>query len=150
MKKTLLLIPILLGSFLSAGELDKCTGCHGKIFEKAALGKSKIVKDMSEEDIFKALIGYKEGTYGGSMKGLMKGQVMSLSDLNSSAKEIKSISETGTEVKKEKPLKKEKCLKKIDSIKKCFIDAKTQNEMQSCRKDLINFSVKVKSKHNIK
>jgi len=57
-----------------------CAGCHGQSFEKKALGKSKVVKDLSKEDIIKALKGYKDGSYGGAMKGMMKGQVASLSD----------------------------------------------------------------------
>jgi len=57
-----------------------CAGCHGKNFEKHAMGKSKVVKDMSKADIVAALKGYKAGTYGGAMKGIMKGQVASLSD----------------------------------------------------------------------
>ena len=57
-----------------------CTGCHGKDFEKAAMDKSKIVKDMSKADIETALKGYKDGSYGGAMKGVMKGQADKLSD----------------------------------------------------------------------
>jgi len=57
-----------------------CKGCHGQSFEKKALGKSKVVKDMSHADIATALKGYKAGTYGGAMKGLMKGQVAKYSD----------------------------------------------------------------------
>jgi len=57
-----------------------CAGCHGASFEKKALGKSKVVKEMSKEDIVKALKGYKDGSYGGAMKSMMKGQVASLSD----------------------------------------------------------------------
>ena len=57
-----------------------CKGCHGQNFEKAALGKSKIVSDMTHADIAAALKGYKAGTYGGPMKGLMKGQVAKYSD----------------------------------------------------------------------
>jgi len=69
-----------------------CKGCHGQQFEKKAMGKSKVVKDMSEADIVKALKGYKDGSYGGAMKGIMKGQVASLSDADIAAlaKEIKS------------------------------------------------------------
>jgi len=52
-----------------------CASCHGKNFEKSALGKSKIVANMSHEDVVKALLGYKKGTYGGSMKVVMAGQV---------------------------------------------------------------------------
>jgi cytochrome c-type protein NapB len=64
----------------AAANTAACTGCHGKNFEKAALGKSKIVKDMTKADIVKALKGYKDGSYGGAMKGMMKGQVAKLSD----------------------------------------------------------------------
>ena len=57
-----------------------CKGCHGQNFEKKALGKSKIVSDMTHADIAVAMKGYKAGTYGGPMKGLMKGQVAKYSD----------------------------------------------------------------------
>jgi len=68
-----------------------CKGCHGANFEKKAMGKSKVVKDLSKADIVKALKGYKAGTYGGAMKGLMKGQVAKYSDadLEALAAEIK-------------------------------------------------------------
>jgi len=65
-----------------------CAGCHGADFEKSAMGKSKIVKDLSKADIEKALKGYKDGSYGGTMKGIMKGQVAKLSD-----DDIKAIAE---------------------------------------------------------
>lgn len=58
---------------------NKCIGCHGAKGEKVALGKSKIIKDMTKQEILDALNGYKNGTYGGAMKGLMAGQVKSLS-----------------------------------------------------------------------
>ncbi len=57
-----------------------CAGCHGASFEKKAMGVSKVVKDLSKADIVTALKGYKDGSYGGSMKALMKGQVASLDD----------------------------------------------------------------------
>ena len=57
-----------------------CTGCHGADWSKAALGKSKIVANMSHADIAVALKGYKDGSYGGPMKGMMKGQVSKYSD----------------------------------------------------------------------
>jgi cytochrome c-type protein NapB len=49
------------------------------------MGKSKVVKDMSKADIVAALKGYKDGSYGGAMKGIMKGQVASLSDADMQA-----------------------------------------------------------------
>jgi len=58
----------------------KCAGCHGADFGKSALGKSKIVKDLTHDEIATALKGYKAGTFGGPMKGLMRGQVASYSD----------------------------------------------------------------------
>jgi len=64
----------------SAFDTKGCAGCHGANFEKSAMGKSKIVKDMSKEDIEKALKGYKDGSYGGAMKGVMKAQAMKMSD----------------------------------------------------------------------
>jgi cytochrome c-type protein NapB len=81
----------LMSPAVFAGGIKACQGCHGENFEKAALGKSKIVKDMSKEDIAKALKGYKDGSYGGAMKGVMKGQVASLDDaaIEAMAAEIK-------------------------------------------------------------
>jgi cytochrome c-type protein NapB len=63
----------------SAFDTKGCTGCHGVDFEKAAMGKSKVVKDMSKADIETALKGYKDGTYGGPMKAIMKGQAAKMS-----------------------------------------------------------------------
>jgi len=63
----------------------KCIGCHGVNFEKHALGKSKIVGDFNSTQIVTALKGYKDGTYGGTMKVLMKGQVSGFSDENLTA-----------------------------------------------------------------
>jgi len=88
MKKTIKLLALgtfLAGSSLYAASTAACAGCHGQHFEKVAMGKSKIVKDMSEADILVALKGYKAGTYGGAMKGLMKGQVANLSDADMAA-----------------------------------------------------------------
>ncbi len=57
-----------------------CAGCHGANFEKKAMGVSKIVKDLPKDEIVKALKGYKAGTFGGSMKAIMKSQVSALDD----------------------------------------------------------------------
>jgi cytochrome c-type protein NapB len=57
-----------------------CASCHGADWSKAALGKSKIVAGMTHAEIATALKGYKDGSYGGAMKGLMKGQVAKYSD----------------------------------------------------------------------
>ena len=58
----------------------KCAGCHGQKAEKSALGKSQVIAGWEPSKIKDALHGYKNGTYGGAMKGLMKGQVAPLSD----------------------------------------------------------------------
>ena len=71
----------------------KCISCHGATAQNKALGQSQVIKGWSEEKIFNALKGYKDGTYGGMMKGVMKGQVGSLSDkeLEALAKHIASF-----------------------------------------------------------
>ena len=58
----------------------KCAGCHGQSGEKKALGKSAAIKGWEATKTVAALKGYKDGTYGGAMKGLMKGQVKALDD----------------------------------------------------------------------
>jgi len=57
-----------------------CTSCHGADWSKKALGKSKVVANLTHAEIATALKGYKAGSYGGPMKGLMKGQVAKYSD----------------------------------------------------------------------
>ncbi len=77
MKKIVLSI-VALGAttaLMAAVNAGACVGCHGADWSKAALGKSKNVAEMSKADIAAALVGYKDGSYGGPMKGLMKGQV---------------------------------------------------------------------------
>jgi len=82
--KALVIAAAILGStsVMASGEniYKKCAGCHGVNAEKKALGKSKIVSEMSEKEITIALKGYRDSSYGGKMKGLMKGQVAKLDD----------------------------------------------------------------------
>lgn len=83
MKKIVIttLVTLGLASTLTAGVIaGKCVGCHGGDWSKKAMGKSKVVANMTHADIATALKGYKAGTYGGPMKGLMKGQVASYSN----------------------------------------------------------------------
>ena len=63
----------------------KCASCHGKNAEKKALGKSNIIQGWSKDKIVNAVNGYKDGTYGGAMKAVMKGQVSNLSDADVNA-----------------------------------------------------------------
>ncbi len=64
----------------AAGLYQPCAACHGINAEKAALGKSQVIKGWDAAKIETALKGYKGGSYGGAMKGVMKGQVARLSD----------------------------------------------------------------------
>lgn len=77
---------ILLGTLIStavafaAVNLNACKACHGANFQKKALGKSKVVANFTKQEVQTALLGYKNGTYGGVMKGVMKGQVARYSE----------------------------------------------------------------------
>jgi cytochrome c-type protein NapB len=75
MKKVTLGILASTTILFSNVNIESCKSCHGADFEKAALGKSKIVKDMTKSEVSAALIGYKNGTYGDSMKGIMYNNV---------------------------------------------------------------------------
>ena len=65
-----------------------CVGCHGAHAEKHALGKSQVIKGWSTDKVETALKGYKDGSYGASMKAVMKGQASKLSDAD-----IKALAE---------------------------------------------------------
>jgi cytochrome c553 len=69
---------------------SQCASCHGAAGEKKALNKSQVIKDFSQEQIVTALKGYKDGSYGGAMKALMKSKVAKLSDddINAIAKTV--------------------------------------------------------------
>ena len=58
----------------------KCSSCHGVNAEKKALNKSDIIQNWDSAKIENALKGYQDGTYGGTMKGLMKSQTRTLTD----------------------------------------------------------------------
>jgi len=64
-----------------AAAYAKCAGCHGTNGEKAALGKSAIIKGQDAAKTVEQLKGYKAGTLDQhGMGALMKGQVASLDD----------------------------------------------------------------------
>lgn len=91
MKKVLFISVALFSSLLYADgtiSYKKCSSCHGANGEKAALGKSKILKDMTKAEITSAINGYKDGSYGGASKAIMTAQAKDLS-----ATDIKEISE---------------------------------------------------------
>lgn len=73
-------IGLLYSSSFALNEFKPCMGCHGENGEKSALNRSKIINQMTKQEIIDALNGYKNNTYGGPMKGLMKVQVKKLTD----------------------------------------------------------------------
>ena len=83
MKKLALVLAMVGATSLFAADgaslFKKCAGCHGAKAEKKALGKSQVIAGWDAAKITGALNGYKDGTYGGAMKGVMKGQVAALS-----------------------------------------------------------------------
>ena len=80
MKKIIVAASLLTACVAFANPYAKCSACHGVNGEKAALGKSKIIKDLSKADFVSALKGYQAGTYGGAQKGLMVGQVKDMTE----------------------------------------------------------------------
>lgn len=58
----------------------KCISCHGAKAEKSALNKSQVIQGWEAAKIASALKGYKDGSYGKEMKGIMKGQIGAYSD----------------------------------------------------------------------
>ena len=82
MRKILFTVFIILGIFNSSlnalGLYNQCAGCHGEKGEKSALNRSKVINQMTKQEIIDALSGYKNNSYGGPMKGLMKVQVKKL------------------------------------------------------------------------
>ena len=87
MKKIVLttLIAAATAATLSAASFAACAGCHGANAEKKALGKSQVIAGWDVAKTEAALKGYKDGSYGGAMKGVMKGQVARLSDADITA-----------------------------------------------------------------
>jgi len=88
---------IVLGSILAAAlafavapsTYNTCKACHGVKGEKAfAATPTMIPAHLTKAEVEAALKGYKDGSFGGKMKGVMKGQVMKLTDA-----EIKELAE---------------------------------------------------------
>lgn len=66
---------------------NKCAGCHGGMGERAALGKSGVIRNWSRKQIEHAILGYQTKTYGRTMKVMMQKQVEGLT-----LAEIKALS----------------------------------------------------------
>jgi len=69
---------------------NTCKACHGVKGEinVTTQSKSHVPANLTKAEVEKALNGYKDGTYGGPMKALMKGQVAKLTDAD-----IKALAE---------------------------------------------------------
>jgi len=80
MKKIVIASCLLTACVAFANSYASCVACHGANGEKVALGKSKIIKDMTKEDFIASMKGYQDGTYGGPQKALMVGQVKGMSE----------------------------------------------------------------------
>ena len=84
MKKILLIatLSLFLSSILFAKDAPKayqaCSPCHGEHGEMVALGKSRIIKNMSKADIVEAIKIYKYGALGEAMSPLMVSEVQKL------------------------------------------------------------------------
>ena len=57
-----------------------CSGCHGEKGEKSALEKSKIIAGWDKQKLINSLQGYKNGSYGGEMKDVMRNQLLYISN----------------------------------------------------------------------
>ncbi len=66
----------------------KCASCHGVDAKRSALNTSKVIAGWDAKKTQDALNAYKNGNYGGKMKGIMEGQSRALKD-----SEIRLISE---------------------------------------------------------
>jgi cytochrome c553 len=57
---------------------NECYHCHGGMWELTQRVGSKPVKDMTKDEITKALYGYKDKNYGDNLKDVMENQVRDL------------------------------------------------------------------------
>ena len=57
-----------------------CQGCHGADGSRVPPNAAGAVKGLGEDQILKMLSGYKDGSFGGKSKQVMKGVVSRLSD----------------------------------------------------------------------
>ena len=85
MKKIVIATSLLTACVAFANPYAKCATCHGANGEKAAMGKSKVIKDMTKADFVASLKGYKDGTYGGAQKVLMTAQVKDMDEATMNA-----------------------------------------------------------------
>lgn len=87
MKKILIATAVagaLTASFAAGLSTQKgCVACHGANMERKAppvTPETRVVAEMTKDEIKASLKGYKDGTYGRATAAIMKGQVARLSD----------------------------------------------------------------------
>jgi len=90
MKKICTILAIAAVSSLMAADgaaiyQSKCFSCHGDKASKAAMNKSQIIAGWDAAKITTALAGYKDGSYGAAMKGVMKPIASGLTDEDAKA-----------------------------------------------------------------
>lgn len=73
-------VPAVVATVDGAKLFKACSSCHGAKAEKKALGKSQVIAGWESSKIVNALNGYKDGSYGSTMKAVMQGQAAKLSD----------------------------------------------------------------------
>ena len=131
----MILTGTILATIVMASEINykTCTACHGQTFEKTALTKSKIVKNMSVQEIKDSLDGYKKGE-GGPMKGLMIAQVRSINDTAVAAQEIYDIANPEAQKVEGEDIFIESLNKGLE----CSKNIQSKEQLQKCRTDLIS------------
>jgi len=139
--------------YANDGVYKVCASCHGTNFEKSALGHSKIVRNLSEKEIYTALSGYKNGTYGGSFKGVMKNYANKIEDTKQAAHDVYSMTHKNTQKEVEIGKdglpstfegKKKKCLAELEEINKCVKTSNTPTAMKKCKKMVLDIAEYVK------
>lgn len=81
--KKIILVSLAVATFALAdapASYAACKACHGAKGEINTMSKDMVPASLTKADVEKALKGYKDGTYGGPMKAVMKGQVATKSD----------------------------------------------------------------------
>ena len=73
-------VPAVVATVDGAKLFKACSSCHGAKAEKKALGKSQVIAGWESSKIVNALNGYKDGSYGSTMKAVMQDQAAKLSD----------------------------------------------------------------------
>jgi cytochrome c553 len=82
--KKIIIATLALATFILAADAPAkyvaCKACHGTKGEINTMNKELVPANLSKADVEKALKGYKDGSFGGAQKALMKAQVAKLSD----------------------------------------------------------------------